>query len=940
MYTLTFDLPQLLPGTTDCACCLGHLLEALRGRAGIAAARLDARHLVLDVDAHVAASEAERLVHEVGQHVAQRYAHPTFAVEGLGCADCAQRLERALAHLIGVHFARVNLATARLQLEYDREQTSIAAIGALVSRLGYTLRTPQEPTVGRQPRDEGMETRDWETRSGGDYAPRTTHHASPHPASAAFTCAVEGMCCAAEADPIEQAVRALGGVHQVRADPTLARLTVSYDPQLLTPAQIIEQVEQLGFRAAPTTDGGTVPTTAPRPTDSFSHSVVPAHLEGFFRRLSAHGRAALTVLCGLLILAAWLGGLLGAPAGLSEALYVLATLAGGIFVARRGWARLRAAHTLDINALMTIAAVGALLIGEYAEGAAVVFLFALGNALEGYTMERARRSIRALMRLAPETALVRRGELERELPVEQVAIGEVIIIRPGDRIPLDGVVVAGRSAVDQAPITGESMPVEKEAGSELFAGSINGEGALEARVTRPAQASTLARMIQLVEEAQARKAPAQRFIDAFARRYTPAVLILAALVATLPPLAFGEWAPWLYRALVLLVIACPCALVISTPVSIVSAISAAARNGVLFKGGAALEAAGGLRAIAFDKTGTLTVGRPMVTDVIAFEANDLRAGDTKTQPDRSTPSGPPDLPASHPAAADELLALAAAVERRSTHPLARAIVAAAEARGLAIPPADEFRSWSGRGATARVAGRQVTIGNRSLFASDALPPSLEAQLAALEQAGRTVMLVGCDGVPRGIIAAADAARAEGRATIESLKQMGIAHIAMLTGDTARAAAPIATHVGVNDARAGLLPQAKLDAIDQLIAQHRNVGMVGDGINDAPALARATVGVAMGAAGSDVALETADIALMADDLRKLPFAIGLSRSARRVIKQNIAFALAVKALFLVASLAGVATLWMAVFADTGAAVIVIANGMRLLGYRASGRDSRA
>jgi Cd2+/Zn2+-exporting ATPase len=649
-------------------------------------------------------------------------------------------------------------------------------------------------------------------------------------------------------------------------------------------------------------------------------------------------------LCGLLIAAAWLAGLLGAPAGVPAALYVLATLAGGVFVARAGWATLLATRTLDINLLMTVAAVGALLIGEYAEGAAVVFLFALGNALEGYTMDRARRSIRTLMRLAPETARVLRPTVTRDwrleigeadghaqspisnlqslvetvVPIEQVRVGEVIVIRPGDRVPLDAVVQAGESAVDQAPITGESVPVAKATGAELFAGSINGEGALEARVTRLARESTLARIIHMVEEAQSRKSRAQRFIDVFAKYYTPAVIALAVLVALLPPLvAGGGWGEWLYRALVLLVIACPCALVISTPVSVVSAISAGARAGVLFKGGAALEAAGGLKAIAFDKTGTLTAGRPTVTDVIAIGDWRLGIGADVTDGQSQISS---------------LLQLAAAVEQRSAHPLARAIVAEAEARGLAIPPATDVRSSGGRGASATVSGHTVAIGNRAMFAASAIAPEVEAMLGELERAGRTAMLVECDGALCGVLGAADQPRAESRAAVAALKRQGIARVAMLTGDAVPVAERVGDTVGVDDVRAALLPGDKLDAIGDLEARYGSVGMVGDGVNDAPALARATVGIAMGGAGSDAALETADVTLMADDLGKLPFAIGLSRGARQVILQNIVFALAIKAVFLVATLLGVATLWMAVFADTGAALIVIANGMRLLAQR--------
>jgi Cd2+/Zn2+-exporting ATPase len=913
LHTITLARPQVLPQNTDCDCCAGHVLDALRGRAGVAEARLNDSALTLEIDAQVVGdAEAEQLARDAGASVVRRYDHPVFAVEGMDCADCARTLERGVARLQGVHYANVNFAVAKLRLEYDREQTSAEAITALARRLGYTLHLPGQLTSAAT-----------------QAAPSTTQ----------YTCLVDGMCCAAEAGPIELAVRGLPGVQHVAADPALARLTVRYDPQVMNADGIVAQVEQLGFRVSE--DQGR------RTKDEGSdHSSLVSRLSSLVK---SRPKDILTLVCGLLIVLAWAGELLGMPAGMTVGLYVLATLAGGMFVARNGWATLRATRTMDINLLMTVAAIGALVIGEYAEGAAVVFLFALGNALEGYTMDRARRSIRALLNLAPATALVLRprnetsrqgnmaigseafslsphllspssGYHEVSVPIEQVAVGETIVIRAGDRVPLDALVLAGESAVDQAPITGESMPVAKAAGADLFSGSINGEGALEARVTRVARDSTLARIIHMVEEAQSRKSQAQRFIDVFAKYYTPAVIALALLVFVLPPLAFGgDWGTWFYRALVLLVIACPCALVISTPVSIVSAISAAARAGVLFKGGAALEAAGGLKAIAFDKTGTLTAGRPVVTDVIENEELRIENDPSSTQ-------------FSILNSQFSILQLAAAVEHRSTHPLARAIVLAAEQRGLDIPPATGFQSRGGRGATALVDGQLVAIGNRAMFEDQQLPIELEATMHELEQAGRTAMLVSCAGVIHGIIAVADQARPESGAALVALKRQGIAHVAMLTGDAAAVAARVAGEVGVNEVRAELLPSQKLAAIDELIVRHGSVGMVGDGVNDAPALARATVGIAMGVAGSDAAIETADVTLMADDLARLPFAIGLSRAARNIIIQNIVFALVVKAIFLAATLLGVATLWMAVFADTGAALLVIANGMRLLRYR--------
>lgn len=716
---------------------------------------------------------------------------------------------------------------------------------------------------------------------------------------ASFACTVTGMCCASEAGPIERAVRAIPGVQQADANPALARLTVAYDPQTVTPDLIVARVEQIGFKVETGLGGHRDSAHA------HHHDLHPLERLGSFLR--AHLRELPAALCALLFAAAWLSEAAGYVSA-APVLYIVATVVGVLPIARSGWQTMRGSGTLDINVLMTIAAIGALVIGEYAEGAAVVFLFALGNLLESYTMGRARNAIRAVMQLAPEVALVLRDGHERQVPARDVAVGETIVVRPGDRVALDGVVVGGQSSVNQAPITGESIPVVKSEGAEVFAGSINGEGSLEMHVTRPASDSTIARIIHLVGEAQANKAPTQRIIDRFAQYYTPAVLVLAVLVATIPPLITGEdWSVWWYRALVMLVVACPCALVISTPVSIVSAINAAARAGVLFKGGAALEAIGALRAMAFDKTGTLTEGKPVITEVVVASglAND----------------------AAHPESL--LLGLAAAVERRSAHPLAQAVVAEAEARGVPAPQVTEFQSVSGRGAQGVVEGRAVVVGNRAMLQGMELDSSLEAALDRVEGSGQTPILVGYDGAVRGLIAIADKERAESGATLGKLRQLGIHHITMLTGDTAHAAARVAARVGIQDTRAALLPNQKLAALDELITRYNNVGMVGDGVNDAPALARATVGIAMGAAGSDAALETADVALMSNGLSQLPFAVQISRRTRTIIIQNFVFALVIKALFVIASLTGVATLWMAVFADTGATLLVIANGMRLL-----------
>jgi Cd2+/Zn2+-exporting ATPase len=619
---------------------------------------------------------------------------------------------------------------------------------------------------------------------------------------------------------------------------------------------------------------------------------------------------------------------LGLPEPVVAVIFVAAILVGGFYIARAGWAALRTARSLDMNALMTIAAVGAIFVGEWAEGAVAMFLFSLGNTLEGYTMDRARNAIRGLMDLTPRRATVLRGELEEQVPVEELRVGDHILVRPGERIPMDGVILTGESAVNQAPITGESVPVDKSPGDEVYAGTVNGQGAMTVRVTRLAADTTIARIIKMVEEAQAQKAPSQRFVDRFARVYTPVVIGIAAAVAFLPPVAgwltgagnFGSlFSEWLYRALVLLVIACPCALVISTPVSIVSAIASAARSGVLIKGGAYLESLGSLKVMAFDKTGTLTAGQPQVVDVRCLD---------------------------HPAGLDwtecqacrQMLADAAAIERQSEHPLGRAVVQAAEALGLAATStaAEAVEAMAGRGVRGRVDGHSLMVGTHT-YIHETDPDLVNSPLCdavhAAQAAGQTAMVVrdDCCGV-RGYIAVADTLRPGVQAVMANLKEVGIEHTVMLTGDNKATARAVAAAAGVDDVQAELLPDQKVAAIERLLNQFGVVAMVGDGVNDAPALARASVGIAMGAAGTDTALETADVALMADDLGKLPFAVTLSQSARRIIRQNVALSLSIKAIFLALALGGMATLWMAVFADMGASLIVTLNGMRLLRRR--------
>jgi len=537
----------------------------------------------------------------------------------------------------------------------------------------------------------------------------------------------------------------------------------------------------------------------------------------------------------------------------------------------------------------------------------VVFLFALAQMLEARAMERARSAIRALMDLAPAEALVRRDGTERTVPIDSVAVGDIVIVRPGEKIPLDGRVHDGESHVNQAPITGESLPVFKGRGDEVFGGAINGRGVLDVTVTHLRRDSTLARIIHIVERAQAQRAPSQTFVDRFARVYTPIVLVLAILVAVLPPLVFagssGEvWSTWIYRSLVLLVISCPCALVISTPVSIVSALAAAARKGVLIKGGARLERLAGVRCVAFDKTGTLTRGRLRVTDVVPVNG-------------------------AQPA---EILAVAASLEMRSEHPIGRAIVERAAADGVALTRADRVEALPGLGAQGQLAERAVVVGSHRLFEQRGWSgPEVDRATQALAAQGRSTVVVAADGGAIGVIGVADEVREGASDTVDMLGRHGIEHVVLLTGDHELAARALAASVGIADYRSALLPEQKLAAVEALRARYGALAMVGDGVNDAPALAAADVGIAMGVAGTDAALETADIALMADELAKIPYALRLSRATIRNIRVNVGFSLALKAVFLVLGLTGNATLWMAVLADMGASLIVIGNALRLL-----------
>jgi Zn2+/Cd2+-exporting ATPase len=588
--------------------------------------------------------------------------------------------------------------------------------------------------------------------------------------------------------------------------------------------------------------------------------------------------------------------------------YAAAILIGGYSLFIKGFKNLVRLN-FDMNTLMTVAILGAAAIGEWGEGATVVILFAISEALERYSMDKARQSIESLMDIAPKEALIRRGNEEMMVPVDDIQVGDIMIVKPGQKLAMDGIVIKGTSTLNQAAITGESVPVTKTVGDEVFAGTLNEEGLLEVKVTKRVEDTTLSKIIHLVEEAQAERAPSQAFVDRFAKYYTPAIIIFALLLAVIPPLFMGaDWSEWIYRGLAVLVVGCPCALVISTPVSIVTAIGNAAKNGVLIKGGIYLEEAGNLKVIAFDKTGTLTKGIPSVTDVVTYNGNE-----------------------------NELMTITAAIEKGSQHPLASAIIRKAEEDGLNFNDVsvEEFQSITGKGVKAKVNNAMYYVGSPGLF-EELLPNGIQSeikeQITTLQIQGKTVMVLGTEKEILALIAVADEIRESSKEVIRKLHQVGIEKTVMLTGDNQRTAEAIGKQVGVSDIKADLLPEDKLNFIKELRDKYRSVAMVGDGVNDAPALAASTVGVAMGGAGTDTALETADIVLMSDDLSKLPYTIKLSRKALAIIKQNITFSLGIKALSLLLIVPGWLTLWLAIFADMGATLIVTLNSMRLLNVK--------
>lgn len=760
------------------------------------------------------------------------------------CARCVARLRDSLLGMEGVESVEVDTGSSTMTLKYDPHLTPLEEVEKRARLVGVELS-------------------------------ERYHHK---------TLDLQGLDCPDCALKLERGVGRMDGVLWVSTNYAAAKLSVEYNPDRQDVNRISRRIRELGYG---------VGEEDFRPGEA-------AHVHRA-RDETARRRNILTSVAGTALILALVFGRLGIPA---EPLYAVSIAAGGVYAARGAIYSLRSL-ILDTNFLMTTAVIGAIAIGEWLDGAMVMFLYSLGGTLEARTIERARDSVRSLVDLFPTQARVLRNGVEAIIPVNEVVVGDLFTVRPGEKIPTDGRVNAGSSTVNQASVTGESTPAEKSVGDMVFAGTINQRGSIDVEATTTSADNTLAKILHLVEEAQSEKAPSQRFTEIFGRYYTPIVISLAALVALIPPVALGaEFVPALYMALTLLVVACPCALVISTPVSIVAGIGNAARNGVLIKGGSHLETAGGIRVVALDKTGTITTGRARVTDVIPIEST-----------------------------SDEVLTLAASVESRSEHPLAEAILRETANRGISPRKVADFQAFTGMGAAASLNGDTCIVGNSRL--AEQMGMDLSAQvplLEGLQEEGKTAVLVISGRKLAGIIALQDTVRETAKQALSQLRHIGIERIVMITGDNEATARAIARDLDIDEYYAELLPQDKVDIVRLLVERFGSVAVAGDGVNDAPALAAATVGIAMGAAGSDTAMETADIVLMSDDLEKLPYAIRLSRRALKTIKQNIVFSLSVISVLIVTALLGRLTLSLGVFGHEGSALIVIANGMRLIRFR--------
>ncbi len=857
-------IPRSLREMGDCFNCIARLRDDVARLKGVNRVEKsqDLSKLLIEFDPLVTSLEViESYVARQGLKLTAHYGHEHFNIEGLDCPDCALKLEHTLSKIPGVTWVSLNYATSKIWFEYEPEVVTREYILTSIGKAGYSCREPEVSSV------------------------------IPALTQSSFT--LTGLDCPDCAAKLQKKISQLDGIDEVLVNFSNSSMIVTHDPLKTTRSAIITAVVEAGYGA--TIVGGETSPQDIRTVPVKNRQVLSTIVSGFFIILAVTAHFLKTLVPTPFISV----GIYSLE--LSQILYLCAIVTGGYYVARSGYHSL-ISRTFDMNFLMTVAVLGALAIGEFAEGAIVVFLFSLGNALQSYTMDRARNAIRSLMDLTPKVAHLKRGGRLQQVPVTELAVGDLIIVKPGEKVSVDGTILQGSSPVDESPITGESRPLEKTVGDRVFAGSLNGQGSLEVRVEKPAEESTLSRIIYLVEEAQAQKAPSQNFIDTFSSIYTPLVIIIAVVISIVPPLFFSlSFTDWFYRGLMLLVISCPCALVLSTPVSIVSAIACASRKGVLIKGGAYLEEMAVIKAMAFDKTGTLTVGQFEVTDIASIGER-----------------GP-----------EEILAVAASLEIKSEHPLAKAILRKAHKMGLSLKEPPDLQSYPGRGLKATIGGSTALIGNRTFFEDQGIVTTpYDEEIKRLENEGKTVILVHHQTV-RGIIALADTPRKEARDCVKILKGKGIKHITMLTGDNERVASAIAKQLSLDSFKSAMLPEEKVESIRQLLFKYEKAAMVGDGVNDAPALAASSVGIAMGAAGTDSAIEAADVALMSDDLSKLPFLVHLARRTLSTIKTNIAFSLIVKSAFIVFVFLGMANLWMAVAADMGTSLMVILYGMRLI-----------
>ncbi len=849
---LQLDVPVLLPGVDDPQDgCVHRLEERLRTQAGIRNVHLDRDELnrvvlCLHYDPNlVSLDKVSRLARDEGTSITQRFKHESIPIKGMDCASCAASIEHVVRKIPGIMTVSVFYPTQKMRVEWDSEQTNREAIVKAVSRLGYRTLDKKAPLIPLTPR-EPEEDHDHE---GHDHA-HHDHEGHDHQGHDHAEHDHEGHDHA-EHDHAEAKEDHEGHDH----------LDHSHD------------------------EGDTDPN-AP-----------------WFKRYPALTRSLIS---GAFLLVAFVGQVTHLlPFWAAVPLYAASYFAGGYDLAR---------HTVpttlsgrfDVEFLMLLGAIGAAILGDFAEGAFLLFLFSLGHALENFALGRARDALGALGKIMPRTARVRRGSTESELPLEELAVGDIVIVRAGERVAVDGTIAKGRSSLDQSALTGESVPVERIEGESVLAGSLNGDGALEVKVAKLAQDTTLARVITMVEEAQAQKSPSQTFADRFEKILVPAILLVALLAAIIPPaLHWVTWQTAFLRAISAVVAASPCALALATPAAVLAGIARAAQKGVLIKGGVYLENLGTLRAIAFDKTGTLTKGHPAVEAIWTAPAI--------TQ--------------------NELLQLSASIESRSSHPLASAIIDAASKANLALQEVSDVQTIAGRGLRARVGASDILIGNVALLNENNIevPTDATKQLQDWGQRGFPTMLVARDGQTIGAFAFADPLRDDAKSTIAALKGMGVSELVMLSGDNARVAASVASAVGITQTRADLLPADKVGAINALLSQHKMVAMIGDGVNDAPALATATVGVAMGASGTDVALETADVALLSDDLSKLPFAVALSRQAKSIIRQNLWISLGVICFLVPSTLFGLAPLGVAIILHEGSTLLVVLNALRLLRF---------